>query len=208
MEFSIKNLVPKQVSTEPNMCDTLNPFKFKEKKSVRFSDDVVVKSVEMNRTDNINPNKVSYDPDDLPLSSCKQGRYIENTSERMILVGNNSFNKSSKVNDHTAKREVRFTPRNVIEESQLRNYKDFPNPVSHIATCLLTGKPQIRKYITEEELFDTIIFMMEIYEHLEEDYTTRTLDYKAGVSISNRPGKRQRNIIKNKITELTNSVCA
>jgi hypothetical protein len=50
--------------------------------------------------------------------------------------------------------------------------------------------------------------MMEIYEHLEDDYTTRTLDYKAGVSISNRPGKRQRNIIKNKITELTNYVCA
>ena len=204
MEYSIKDTQPKLVSMKPIMCCEIVP----EKKSVRFSDNVVVESVEMDRTDNINPNKVSYGPEEFSLFSCKQGGYIEKTSDRMMLVGNNSFNKSSKVNDHEAKREVRFTPKKVIEEAQLRNYKDFPDPISHIATCLLTGRPQIRKYITEEELLDTIIFMMEIYEHLEEDYTTRTLDYKAGVSISNRPDKRQRNIIKNKITELTNSVCA
>ena len=204
MEFTIEDLKPTVVFMKPILCCEIVP----EKKSVRFSDDVVVKSVEMNRTDNINSDKVSYGPEEFSLSSCKQGGYIEKTSDRMILVGNNSFNKSSKVNDHTAKREVKFTPRNVIEEAQLRNYKDFPNPVSHIATCFLTDKPQIRNYITEEDLLDTIIFMMEIYEYLEDDYTTRTLDYKTGVSISNRPGKRQRNIIKNKITELTNSVCA
>ena len=204
MEFTIEDLKPTVVFMKPILCCEIVP----EKKSVRFSDDVVVKSVEMNRTDNINSDKVSYGPEEFSLSSCKQGGYIEKTSDRMILVGNNSFNKSSKVNDHTAKREVKFTPRNVIEEAQLRNYKDFPNPVSHIATCFLTDKPQIRNYITEEDLLDTIIFMMEIYEYLEDDYTTRTLDYKTGVSISNRPGKRQRNIIKNKIAELTNSICA
>ena len=204
MEYAIKNTEAKLVSMKPIMCCEIVP----EKKSVRFSDDVVVKSVEMDRTDNINSDKVSYGPDDLSLSSCKQGGYIEKTSDRMVLVSNNFFNKSSKVNDHAEKRKVKFTPKKVIEEARLRNYKDFPNPISHIATCLLTGKPQIRKYITEEELIDAIIFMMEIYEHLEDDYTTRTLDYKAGVSISNRPDKRQRNIIKNKITELTNSVCA
>lgn len=204
MEFTIEDLKPTVVFTQPILCCEIVP----EKKSVRFSDDVVVKSVEMDRTDNINSDKVSYGPDDLSLSSCKQGGYIEKTSDRMVLVSNNSFNKSSKVNDLSSKREVKFTPRYVIEEAQLRNYKDFPNHVSHIATCFLTDKPQIRNYITEEDLLDTIIFMMEIYEHLEDDYTTRTLDYKTGVSISNRPGKRQRNIIKNKITELTNSVCA
>ena len=204
MEYAIKNTEARLVSMKPIICCEIVP----EKKSVRFSDDIVVKSVEMDRTDNINPNKVSYGPEEFSLFSCKQGGYIEKTSDRMMLVSNNSFNKSSKVNDYLAKREVKFTPRNVIEEAQLRNYKDFPNPVSHIATCFLTDKPQIRNYITEEELLDAIIFMLEIYEYLEDDYTTRTLDYKTGVSISNRPGKRQRNIIKNKITELTNSVCA
>ena len=203
MEYAIKNTEARLVSMKPIICCEIVP----EKKSVRFSDDIVVKSVEMDRTDNINPNKVSYGPEEFSLFSCKQGGYIEKTSDRMMLVSNNSFNKSSKVNDYLAKREVKFTPRNVIEEAQLRNYKDFPNPVSHIATCFLTDKPQIRNYITEEDLLDTIIFMMEIYEYLEDDYTTRTLDYKTGVSISNRPGKRQRNIIKNKITELINSVC-
>ena len=204
MEYTIKNTEATLVSMQPILCCKMVP----EKKSVRFSEDVVVKSVEMDRTENINPEKVSYGPEEFPLFSCKQGGYIEKTSDRMILVNNSLFNKSSKVNDHAEKRKVKFTPRNVIKESQLRNYKDFPNPISHIATCFLTDKPNIRKYITEEELIDTIIFMMEIYEHLEDDYTTRTLDYKTGVSISNRPGKRQRNIIKNKITELTNSVCA
>ena len=89
MEFTIEDLKPTVVFTQPILCCEIVP----EKKSVRFSDDVVVKSVEMNRTDNINPDKVSYGPEDFSPFSCKQGGYIEKTSDRMILVGNNSFNK-------------------------------------------------------------------------------------------------------------------
>ena len=43
---------------------------------------------------------------------------------------------------------------------------------------------------------------MEIYEYLEEDNTTMTLDYKHGVTISNREGKRQRDIVKDKVSYL------
>jgi hypothetical protein len=48
------------------------------------------------------------------------------------------------------------------------------------------------------------MYMMDIYEHLEEDGTTYTLDYKSGVTISNRDGKRQRDLLKTKIEYVTN----
>ena len=86
---------------------------------------------------------------------------------------------------------------------KLKNYSKEKDPINYIATSLLLDGDKIIEYITEGELLDAIIYMMEIYEYLEEDNTTMTLDYKGGITISNCEGKRQRDIVKNKVSQLT-----
>ena len=94
MEYSIKDTNPILVSMKPIVLDELNPFKFKEDKSVRFSDVVKLEYVDMDRSENINHDKkTSHNPDDFHYLKCRHGGYIDKTSERMELISNNLFNK-------------------------------------------------------------------------------------------------------------------
>ena len=204
MDCFTKNKEQKLVFMEPIILDDFNPFKFKENKSVRFSDDIIVELVDMDRSDNINHDKdISNDPDDFHYMKCRHGGYIDKTSERMELISNNLFNNSPKINDRKLKNDTKIISKRYIHTMKLKNYDKESDPINYIATSLLTDGDKIIEYITEGELLDAIIYMMEIYEYLEEDNTTMTLDYKGGVTISNCEGKRQRDIIKNKVSHLT-----
>ena len=204
MEFTIGDTLPKLVSMKPIILDDFNPFKFKAKKSVRFSDVVKLEYVDMDRSENINHDKkTSYEPDDFHYMKCKHGGYIDKTSERMELISNNLFNNSPKINDRKLKNDTKIISKRYIHTMKLKNYDKESDPINYIATSLLTDGDKIIEYITEGELLDAIIYMMEIYEYLEDDNTTMTLDYKGGITISNCEGKRQRDIVKNKVSHLT-----
>ena len=82
---------------------------------------------------------------------------------------------------------------------------DLPDVISYLTTSILLDGNGIIKDIPMDLLLDCIINMMEIYEHLEVEESCYTLSYRESVSISNRPGKRQRPIIKKKIIELTDT---
>ena len=204
MDCFTKNKEQKLVFMEPIILDDFNPFKFKEDKSVRFSDVVKLEYVDMDRSDNINHDKkTSHEPDDFHYMKCRHGGYIDKTSERMDLISNNLFNNSPKINDRKLKNDTKIISKRYIHNMKLKNYNKEKDPINYIATSLLLDGDKIIEYITEGELLDAIIYMMEIYEYLEEDNTTMTLDYKHGVTISNCEGKRQREIIKKKVSHLT-----
>ena len=203
MEYSIKDTQPKLVSMKPIVLDELNPFKFKEDKSVRFSDVVRLEYVDMDRSENINHDKkTSHGPDDFHYLKCRHGGYIDKSSERMELISNNLFNNSPKINNRKLKNDTEIISKKNIHELKLKNYNKDSDPINYIATSILVDGDKIIEYITDGELLDAIIYMMEIYEYLEEDNTTMTLDYKHGVTISNREGKRQRDIVKDKVSYL------
>ena len=83
---------------------------------------------------------------------------------------------------------------------------ETPNPVKYVSSHILTGGIGIVQHLPQEFLIDCITYMMEIYEDLEPVGTTIVVDYQGGVTISNKPGKKQRGFIKKKIEYLTNKL--
>jgi hypothetical protein len=189
-----------------------HPFEFAEpvapvKKSVRFVDEVKEEVLTSDRSENKNPKEYSpYDPDDFPEWMCKNGGYIEGTGERMELVGNIHFNSGPKVNDKSLLNTTRISNACEKNASIYKNYMEAPNPVKYVSSHILTGGIGIVQHLPQEFLIDCITYMMGIYEDLEPMGTTIVVDYQGGVTISNKPGKKQRSFIKKKIEYLTNQL--
>ncbi len=177
----------------------------KTKKSVRFSDSISEKTFEEERSEKICVKE--YLPpteEDVPEFRCRYGGYIDDTSDRMVLVRNGNFNKGSKVNDLVQRESLKVISREEKKKYVMRNYLETENPVAYVCEVMLLDGDEILQHLTEEFMIDCIMYLMELYTDLEEEGSMVTLSYKQGVTVSNKPGKRQRGILKSKIEKLTN----
>ena len=176
----------------------------KEKKSVRFSDEVKEQTFDEPRENNVCPKyALENTEDDVNEIFCNDGIYLDDMEDQLELIENGVFNCGDKVNDMKLKRETVIIKKREIELLRRKNYMLHADPISYLTTTILLDGNDIISSLPMETLLDCILNMMEIYEYLETDGSTCTISYKDSVSISNRPKKRQRNIIKSKIDELT-----
>ena len=174
-----------------------------KKKSVSFSENVNVETFTEPRKNNVCPKyNLPYTEEDVMVQLCKNGMYLEDLDDQLKLVKNGLFNDSNKVNNKELKKQTPII-RNLQVRSLRKAYFMNQKDVSYLTTTILLEGNNIIKNISTELLLDCILNMMEIYEHLETEESCCTLSYKESVTISNRPGKRQRGIIKKKVTELT-----
>ena len=84
-----------------------------------------------------------------------------------------------------------------VKTSIKKNYLFQPDPVAYSSTELLMDSSKVQDYPIEF-LIDCVIYMMEIYEHLQEPNTMFSLSYKEGVVIKDS----QKSILKRKIDEI------
>jgi len=162
------------------------------KKSVSFSSDVKVTSFTEPRKNNICPKyNLPHTEEDVMEKLCKDGMYLDDLEDV--------------VNDNKIKKQTSIMKNSDVRKMRKENFMNQQDVISYVTTSILLDGNGIIKDIPMDLLLDCIANMMEIYEHLEAEDSCYTLSYKESVTISNRPGKRQRPIIKRKVLELTNS---
>ena len=185
---------------EPLCYAETTPFAFEKPKSVGFSDEVVEETFVANRDDNrCEKVPMTFDPEDVSLFKCKGGGYMDDQSERLELMKNTISNRKFKNLDEAG----RILPNSLVKKERMEKYMLQPDPVAFVSTELLMGPPSLIKNYPTEMLLDCVLFMMDIWEHLEKSGSTCTISNKEGVSISNRPGKKQRHIVQKKVEQIT-----
>lgn len=176
----------------------------KPKKSVRFSDKVKEQTFDEPRENNVCPKyALENTEDDVNEFFCRDGIYLDDMEGQLKLIENGEFNCGDKVNDMELRRETHILEKKKVQSERKKNYMLHADPISYLTTTILLDGNSIISTIPVELLLDCILNMMEIYEYLETEGSSCTISYKESVSISNRPGKRQRNIVKKKIEQLT-----
>ena len=177
-----------------------------EKKSVSFSPNVKVSSYTEPRKNNECPKyNLPHSKEDVQETMCQSGMYLDDLEEQLELIDNGVFNDSDVVNDTELKNQTPIIKNSEVRKKRKVNFMNQRDVISYLTTSILLDGNGIIKDISMDLLLDCIANMMEIYEHLEAEESCYTLSYRESVTISNRPGKRQRPIIKKKINELTNS---
>lgn len=175
------------------------------KKSVSFSPDVKVTSYTEPRKNNICPKyNLPYTKGDVMVNLCKNGMYLDDLEDQLEIVENGLFNNGEMVNDTELKRKTPILKNSEVRKLRKENFMNQSDVISYVTTSIMLDGNGIIKNISMDLLLDCIANMMEIYEHLDTEESCYTLSYRESVTISNRPGKRQRPIIKEKIIELTN----
>ena len=176
------------------------------KKSVSFSPDVKITSYTEPRKNNTCPKyDLPHTKDDVMKQLCKSGMYLDDLEDQLEIVENGVFNDGDLVNDTELKNQTPILSNYEVRKLRKENFMKQRDVISYLTTSILLDGNGIIKDISMDLLLDCIANMMEIYEHLETEESCYTLSYRESVTISNRPGKRQRPIIKRKIIELTNS---
>ena len=176
------------------------------KKSVSFSSDVKVTNYTEPRKNNISPKyNLPYSEEDVMEQLCKDGMYLDDLEDQLEIVKNGLFNDGDVVNNNQLKKRTSIMKNSEVRRQRKENFMSQRDIISYLTTSILLDGNGIIKDISMDLLLDCIANMMEIYEHLETEESCYTLSYRESVTISNRPGKRQRPIIKRKIIELTNS---
>ena len=176
------------------------------KKSVSFSPDVKVSSFTEPRKNNICPKyNLPCSEEDVMEKLCKDGMYLDDLEDQLKIIENGVFNDGDAVNDKEIKKQTSIMKNSEVKKMRKENFMNRPDVIPYLTTSILLDGNGIIKDIPMDLLLDCIANMMEIYEHLEAEDSCCTLSYRESVTISNRPGKRQRPIIKRKVLELTNS---
>ena len=177
-----------------------------KKKSVSFSPNVKITSYTEPRKNNRCPKyNLPHTEQDVMEQLCRSGMYLDDIEDQLELVDNGIFNDSDVVNDTELKNQTPIIRNSEVRKQRKINFMNQKDVISYLTTSILLDGNGIIKDISMDMLLDCIANMMEIYEHLETEESCYTLSYRESVTISNRPGKRQRPIIKKKINELTNS---
>ena len=163
-------------------------------RKIRFSDNDSVEILTAPRSENTKSVKAPYVKGDFREFQCTYGGYIENVVEKSILIANNITNgKISSV-------KVPVMSLKEVKVSIKKNYLFQPDPVAYSSTELLMDYSKVQDY-PMEFLIDCVIYMLEIYEYLEEVNTMYTLSYKEGVVIKDS----QKSLLKRKIEEITDT---
>ena len=161
---------------------------------IRFSDNDSVEILTAPRSENTKSVKAPYAKGDFREFQCTYGGYIENAYERSILIANNISNK------HISFVKEPVMSLKEVKTSIKKNYLFQHNPVAYSSTELLMDSSKVQDYPIEF-LIDCVIYMMEIYEHLQEPNTIFSLSYKEGVVIKDS----QKSLLKRKIDEITDT---
>ena len=148
---------------------------------------------------------MSYTKEDVMEKLCKDGMYLDDLEDQLEIIENGVFNDGDVVNDTELKKQTSIMKNSEVRKMRKENFMNQRDVISYLTTSILLDGNGIIKDIPMDLLLDCIANMMEIYEHLEAEDSCCTLSYRESVTISNRPGKRQRPIIKRKVIELTNS---
>tara|TARA_A100001015_G_scaffold342_1_gene474 strand:- start:1726 stop:2373 length:648 start_codon:yes stop_codon:yes gene_type:complete len=176
------------------------------KKSVSFSSEVKVTSYTEPRKNNMCPKyDLPHTEEDVMEKLCKDGMYLDDLEDQLEIIENGVFNDGNVVNDTETKKRTSIMKNYEVRRKRKENFMNQRDVISYLTTSILLDGNGIIKDIPMDLLLDCIANMMEIYEHLEAEDSCYTLSYRESVTISNRPGKRQRPIIKRKVLELTNS---
>jgi hypothetical protein len=159
---------------------------------VRFSDNDTVEILTAPRSENTKSVKAPYVKGDFREFQCTYGGYIENVVEKSILIANNITNGkiSPVVEEHIISLKE-------VQECIKKNYLFQPDPVAYSSTELLMDFSKVQDY-PMEFLIDCVIYMMEIYDHLQEANTMFSLSYKKGIVIQDS----QKSFLKRKIEEI------
>jgi hypothetical protein len=161
---------------------------------VRFSDNDSVKLLTAPRSQNTKSVKEPYVCGDFRQFQCKYGGYIENADERSILIANNmSNNHISFVKEPIMSLETKSA---IIK----RDYLSQPDPVAYSSNELLMNYSKVHDY-PMDFLIDCVIYMMDVYDHLQEPNTLYSLSYKEGVVIKDS----QKSLLIRKIEEITDT---
>ena len=132
-------------------------------KKIRFSDNDSVEILTVPRSENTKSVKAPYVRGDFSESQCTQGKYIDDAVEKAILITNNTIN-----------REIQYSvveecaiPLKEVKDSIKKNYLFQLDPIAYSSTELLMDYSKVQDY-PMEFLIDCVIYMLEIYEYLEE----------------------------------------
>ena len=160
---------------------------------IRFSDNDSVEILAAPRSENTKSVQAPYAKGDFSQSKCTRGGYIENVVEKSILIANNITNRKIQ---YSVVEECAI-PLKEVKECIKKNYLFQPDPVAYSSTELLMDFSKVQDY-PMEFLIDCVIYMMEIYDHLQEVNTMFSLSYKKGIVIQDS----QKSFLKRKIEEI------
>ena len=161
---------------------------------VRFSDNDSVKLLTAPRSQNTKSVKEPYVCGDFRQFQCKYGGYIENADERSILIANNMSNN-----------HISFVKEPIMSLKEVKtiikiNYLAQPDPVAYSSNELLMNYSKVHDY-PMDFLIDCVIYMMDVYDHLQDPNTLYSLSYKEGVVIKDS----QKSLLIRKIEEITDT---
>ena len=208
--MDLENLVTCEIIPIEQMCQLVLPLcqlaeprfiKLREQRKVmatrnkvRFSDNDSVKLLTAPRSQNTKSVKEPYVCGDFRQFQCKYGGYIENADERSILIANNMSNN-----------HISFVKEPIMSLKEVktiikRDYLSQPDPVAYSSNELLMNYSKVHDY-PMDFLIDCVIYMMDVYDHLQEPNTLYSLSYKEGVVIKDS----QKSLLIRKIEEITDT---
>jgi len=209
--MDLENLVTCEIIPIEQMCQLVLPLcqlaeprfiKLREQRKVmatrnkvRFSDNDSVKLLPNKfRFENTKSVKEQYVCGDFRQFQCKYGGYIENADERSILIANNMSNN-----------HISFVKEPIMSLKEVktiikRNYLSQPDPVAYSSTELLMDSSKVQDY-PMDFLIDCVIYMMDVYDHLQDPNTLYSLSYKGGIVIKDS----QKSLLIRKIEEITDT---
>ena len=208
--MDLENLVTCEIIPIEQMCQLVLPLcqlaeprfiKLREQRKVmatrnkvRFSDNDSVKLLTAPRSQNTKSVKEPYVCGDFRQFQCKYGGYIENADERSILIANNMSNN-----------HISFVKEPIMSLKEVktiikRDYLSQPDPVAYSSNELLMNYSKVHDY-PMDFLIDCVIYMMDVYDHLQDPNTLYSLSYKEGVVIKDS----QKSLLIRKIEEITDT---
>ena len=166
-------------------------------KSVRFSDEPVVQDFEENRSDKAVPKvPITVGPGEVSLFKCKGGHMYEEIDVKIALLENKIFN--GKLCDDFKEPQSNF----VVKRLRKENYFLLSDPIGYVTTELLLGTTKtIHEYPIEviRECVDNIKYIL---ENVEESGSSYVVNYIQSLSITHRPGKDQRPVVRKKLAQI------
>jgi hypothetical protein len=208
--MDLENLVTCEVIQSGPMCQLVLPLcqlaeprfiQLREQRNVlatrnkvRFSDNVSVEILTAPRSENTKSVKAPYVMDDFCERQCRRGGYIENAVEKSILITNNTINREIQ---YSVVKECAI-PLKEVKAIIKRDFLFQPDPVAYSSTELIMNYSKVQDY-SMEFLIYCVIYMMDVYDHLQEPNTMYTLSYKEGVVIKDS----QKSLLMRKIEEIT-----
>ena len=169
----------------------------KRVKSVRFNDEPSVQTVEENRSDKAVPKvPISVGPGDIPLFKCKRGHMYDEVAVKIALIENKIFNRNLGEGFSQPMRNSQ------VKRLRKENFFLLSDPIGFVTTELLLGTTKSIGEFPVEVVRDCVANIKHILENVEESGSSYVVNYIQSLSITHRPGKDQRPVVRKKLAQL------